>query len=73
MFVPSTITKAITGGIVSALVAEGARYGFQSNATTVTALGVVVTAIIGYVIGHLIVFLVPANKQVEVAKLESEL
>lgn len=60
----STISKAIAGGLVGLLVALGARYGFQPSAPTVTALGVVVTAVVGYVVGHLVVFFAPKNKGV---------
>lgn len=58
----TTITKAIAGGIVGAIVAIAARYGFHANAPTVSALGVIVTALVGYVAGHVIVYLAPANK-----------
>lgn len=58
----ATISKAVAGGIVAALVALAARYGFQPDAPTVTALGVVLTALVGYVAGHVVVFLAPKNK-----------
>lgn len=58
----STVSKAIAGGLVTALVAELAHFGFQPDAPTVTALGVIVTAVVGYVVGHVVVFLAPRNK-----------
>lgn len=58
----STVSKAIAGGVVSALVALAARYGWQPHAETVTLLGAVVTAVVGYVVGHVVVYLSPANK-----------
>lgn len=62
MFDLSPINKAIAGGLVAALVAVAARYGFHPQATTVTAVGVIVTALVSYIAGHLVVFLAPKNK-----------
>ncbi len=58
----STISKAIAGGTVSALVALAARYGFQPHPETVTAVGAILTVLIGYIVGHVVVYLSPANK-----------
>lgn len=58
----SSVSKAIAGGIVAAIVALLARYGFQPDPATVTALGVIVTAAVGYVLGHLAVYFAPKNK-----------
>ncbi len=58
----SSVSKAIAGGVVGLVVAEAARYGFQTSAPVVTALGVVVTALVGYVVGHVAVYLAPKNK-----------
>lgn len=58
----STVNKAIAGGIVSAIVAVAAHYGWQPQAETVTALGVIVTAAVGYVVGHVAVYVAPKNK-----------
>jgi hypothetical protein len=58
----STVSKAIAGGITGAVVAVLAHYGFQPHAETITALGVVVTALVGYVVGHIAVYFAPANK-----------
>lgn len=62
MFDVAPISKAIAGGIVTAIVAEAARYGFQAAPEVVTAVGVILTAGVGYVVGHLVVYLAPANK-----------
>lgn len=62
----STVSKAIAGGIVAAFVALGARYGFQPSGETITAAGVVVTALVSYVVGHVVVYLSPANKRSKV-------
>lgn len=58
----SSISKAIAGGIVGLVVAEAARYGFQPDAPTVTALSVLVTGLVGYVVGHVAVYFAPKNK-----------
>lgn len=63
MFDTSTISKAIAGGIVAALVALLARYGFQAQAETITAAGVLVTVLVSYVVGHIAVYLAPKNKE----------
>lgn len=60
----STISKAIAGGLVGLVVALAARFGFQPDAPTVTALGVIVTALVGYVVGHVVVYLAPKNRGV---------
>lgn len=57
----SPISKAIAGGIVAAIVGLLARYGFQPDAPSVTAAGVIVTALISYVVGHVFVFFAPKN------------
>lgn len=59
----ATVSKAISGGLVAAVVGLLARYGFQPDAPTVTAAGVVVTALVSYVVGHVVVFLSPKNKE----------
>lgn len=58
----SVVSKAIAGGLVAALVGVLARYGFHPNTETVTAGGVIVTALISYVVGHVVVYLAPKNK-----------
>lgn len=60
----SSISKAIAGGVVTALVAEFAHFGFQPNGASVDALGVIVTAVIAYLLGHAVVYFSPANKKV---------
>lgn len=59
----STMSKAVAGGVVSALVALAARYGLHAGPETVSALGVLVTAVVGYAAGHLAVYLAPKNKE----------
>jgi hypothetical protein len=49
----SPISKAIAGGLVTALVAELARYGFHVAPVYVDAVGVLVTGVIAYVVGHI--------------------
>lgn len=62
MFDLAAISKAIAGGLVAAVVGLLARYGFQPDAPTITAAGVVVTAVVSYLIGHIVTYLAPANK-----------
>lgn len=57
----STISKAIAGGLAGAIIAEAAHFGFQPDAPTKTALSVVITALVGYVVGHAIVYFSPKN------------
>lgn len=58
----ATISKAIAGGLVAALVGLAARYGFHPHAETITAVGIIVTALVSYVAGHVVVYLAPKNK-----------
>lgn len=58
----STVSKAIAGGLVSALVALAARYGFHPHPETITAVGAIVTIVVGYIAGHVVVYLAPKNK-----------
>ena len=57
----SSINKAVAGGIVGLIVAEAARYGWQIDPVKASALGVLLTAVVGYVCGHLLVFIAPKN------------
>ena len=57
----ASISKAIAGGLVGLVIAEGAHFGFQPDAPTKSALAVVVTALVGYLLGHLVVFFAPKN------------
>ena len=52
----TTFDKAIVGGLVSAILALVARYGFQPTTEQVTFLGVAVTALVPYVITHAAVY-----------------
>jgi glycopeptide antibiotics resistance protein len=54
-------SKAISAGIVTALVAEFSRFGFHAKSTTITAVGVIITAVVGYVIAHIAVYFAPKN------------
>jgi len=58
----SSFSKAIAGGIVGLIVAEAAHFGWQPDTPTVTAIGVIVTGVVGYVVGHLVVYFAPKNK-----------
>lgn len=57
----SSISKAIAGGLAGVLVAEAARYGFKATPDQVTLLSVVLTGVVGYIVGHVIVYFSPAN------------
>ena len=57
----SSVSKAIAGGLVGAGLSVLAHFGFQPHGTTITAISVVVTAVVGYVVGHVVVFLAPQN------------
>lgn len=57
----STISKAIAGGLVGLVVALVARYGWQINPVNLSALGVLVTAVVGYAVGHVAVYFAPKN------------
>jgi hypothetical protein len=57
------ISKAIAGGLVTLLVGECAKYLFQPSAEQVTALGVLVTGVVSYLFGHIVVYLAPKNKE----------
>lgn len=58
----NTVSKAVAGGLVGLVVALVGRFGWQPDAPTISALGVVVTALIGYLFGHLAVYFAPKNK-----------
>lgn len=53
--------KAIIAGLTSAIVALVARFGFQPTATTTSAIGVILTAAVPYIVAHLAVYY-KANK-----------
>lgn len=56
------VSKAVAGGIVGAVVAVLARYGFHASPETLNAVSVIVTAVVGYVVGHVVLYISPANK-----------
>ncbi|GAP53535.1 hypothetical protein AHiyo6_01000 [Arthrobacter sp. Hiyo6] len=62
MFDLAPISKAVAGGLVTAVVAEFARFGLTFAPATTDAINVIATAVIAYAIGHVVVFLSPANK-----------
>lgn len=55
--------KAIIAGLTSAILAEAARYGFQPSGEAITVLGVVLTAVVPYVVTHAAVYF-KVNKKV---------
>lgn len=57
-----SVSKAIAGGLVGVVVAEVARYGFHPGPQVLDAVSVLVTALVGYAVGHVGVWLAPANK-----------
>lgn len=56
------ISKAIAGGLAALVIGETARFGFHPNTETITALGVIVTGLVSYLVGHLVVYFAPKNK-----------
>jgi len=58
----STFSKAIAGGLVSLLVAEVARFGFMPNDVQKNAINIIVTGLVAYIAGHIVVYLAPRNK-----------
>lgn len=55
----SSYAKAISGGLTTAIVSELARFGFHPKGASVSAAGVIVTAVVGYVLGHVVVWFTP--------------
>lgn len=62
MFEISTISKAIAAGVISAVVGVAAKYGFHPSNEVITASGVLVTALVSYIVGHVFVYFAPKNK-----------
>lgn len=58
----SNISKAIAGGLVGIIVAEAAHFGWQPDGPTLDALSVIITGIVGYAVGHVVVYFAPRNK-----------
>lgn len=58
----ASISKAIAGGLATLVVAEAARFGFQPSQSSKDALGVLLTGLVGYLVGHIVVYLAPKNK-----------
>lgn len=57
----SQISKALAGALAGAIVALLARYGMSVSAGATDALDVLLTALVGAAIGHMAVYLAPAN------------
>ena len=58
-----TVSKAIAGAIVGAIIALAARFGFNTDETTANALDVIVTIILGTATGYVGVYLAHKNKE----------
>lgn len=58
-----TVSKAIAGAVVTAVVALMSRYGFNADETVQSALEVIVTAAIAAITGFVTVYLAPKNKE----------
>lgn len=64
MFNLSSMSKAIVGGVATLVAALLAKYGLHPSMVTTNALGVIETAAVGYVTGHVAVYLAPKNKEI---------
>lgn len=53
--------KAIAGGVVTAIVALFAHFGWQPDGQAMNFLNIVVTIVTGYIVGHLGVYFAPRN------------
>lgn len=62
MFDPATISKAIAGGLVVLVVGFLAKYGFTLSPLYHDFLGAVSYSLVFYLVGHVVVYLSPANK-----------
>jgi GH25 family lysozyme M1 (1,4-beta-N-acetylmuramidase) len=56
-----TVSKAIAGGVTSMILTVLARYGFDVGSQNVTLLGIAITAVVAYAIGHVVVYFAPRN------------
>jgi hypothetical protein len=59
---PETISKAIAGGLGGVLIGELARYGFRPGPAYINAIGVILTGLVSYVAGHVVVYLAKRNQ-----------
>lgn len=60
-----TVSKAIAGALVSAVVALAARYGLNLDQATQDALGLLLTAFFAGAAGFIAVYIAPKNKTVK--------
>lgn len=58
----ASVSKAVAGGIVTSVTAFFARYGFHPTLAQLSVAAVILTVMIGYIIGHVIVYAAPKNK-----------
>lgn len=58
----SSVSKAVAGGLVTMVVALLSKYGVHPSGEVVSALGVILTAVVGYAMGHAAVYFAPKNK-----------
>lgn len=58
-----TVSKALAGAAVAAIVALAARYGFEADETVQNALEVIATALVAAITGFIGVYLAPKNKE----------
>lgn len=58
-----TVSKAVAGAVVAAVVGLAARYGFNADQTTKDALEVLVTALVSAAVGYMGVYWAPKNKE----------
>lgn len=56
LFNPATSAKAFAGGLTALIVSEVARFGFHPGAQSISAINVIVTGLVSYLIAHLAVW-----------------
>ena len=61
----STISKAIAGGLVTLVVGYLAKYGVHITPVINDSLNTLIFALVFYAVGHLVVYIAPANKSVK--------
>lgn len=58
----STVSKAIAGGIVTAVIGWAAHYGWTLSPLVHDATASIALAVVTYVVGHVVVYFAPRNK-----------